>query len=88
MGEMRREWIALMAVAVPPVLLVAYVGGYFALSEPSTAFRGKDTVRIRFFDSEVVESIYQPAIAVESALTGWNVSSRQLRTRPKSARRS
>src|SRR6185369_7712187 len=73
------------AIIVACLSFVAYVGGYFVFNEETSAYRGKDTRRIRFFDSEWLERLYSPAVKAEAFITGWDVTSRQASSRNRSS---
>ena len=79
---MKRESVSAAAVAL--VLLAAilasgfYVGGYFLLSDTRDGvyhdITGEETAaRCRYFDSEWLESAYEPAARIEEAIVGKTV---------------
>jgi hypothetical protein len=74
---MRRDALIVIAFAVPALSFVAYVVGYFVLSQESTAYKFENTVRVRFFATESLARLYAPAVRVEAYLTGWEVSAQQ-----------
>jgi hypothetical protein len=85
MVGMKREAVLLIIVVLPILAFCTYVVGYFTLSETSTAYKFQDTIRIRWFDSEWLESVYRPAVNAEAFLTGWNVTSRQASSRKRAS---
>ena len=80
---MKRESLTFAAIVMPFLALTVYVGGYFALTEASTIYNMENSSRVRWFDSEMTEVFYRPAVKMESLVLGWPVSVRQTSSRPK-----